>query len=548
MFNPILFFESGKSRGGAANVFIGGVSGTINTPALLAAKFLNYPSGTAFSASNIQNFTINGSDIECYIGVDYQIKFAAFRNNLSVTYYEDYLSCKRINFAAFFGDTGFVMNLKNVFFENVLSLGSNAFNQDGSNGLLETAIFPNCTSMEGVRTFWHIANLRVCYMPKCVSIGSSVADNQVFASCSNKLKVYAEPTMATINAGGVEGDLAYVTDTLLGQVAYVTNFTAPDPVTTLAAATVYATGVKLTWTTPASINRIDYYELYINGVFSKNITGNELFLWNLTNGATYTFELIAVDNFYNKSTISNMITQVINGSDVINGSLLISDLIAYYKLNNNTYDFFENYNGTGTAITYAAGKVGDAAVFNGKRSFITIADNDAFSFTDGTNDKPFSIAMQVKFTSLGGANGSWLIDKRQFGTAGNQEWQLIYFQGKLSLSLLNYNTVDYIQGYQTISPTLNVWHSIIATYDGSGLHTGIKVYFNKSAAASTSLMSGTYTKMINSTSILTLGKRGFTAAGYLSGSEDEVIIFNKALNQTEVDYIYDTNNAGNPII
>ena len=89
-FNPHQWYLNGLSTyGGPPNTFIGGVAGVISTPDLLAAKFENYPSGTSINVSKIYNFTITGSDISCYIGIDYQLLQNAFWGVPSITYYRD---------------------------------------------------------------------------------------------------------------------------------------------------------------------------------------------------------------------------------------------------------------------------------------------------------------------------------------------------------------------------------------------------------------------------------------------------------------------------
>jgi hypothetical protein len=64
------------------NTYIGGVSSTISTAALLATKL-------DISVGAISNFTIVGSDIKCKITGSYEIPLNAFNANTSITYYKD---------------------------------------------------------------------------------------------------------------------------------------------------------------------------------------------------------------------------------------------------------------------------------------------------------------------------------------------------------------------------------------------------------------------------------------------------------------------------
>lgn len=56
------------------NTFIGGVASTVNTEALIANKYLHYPSGAAVLAEEIKNLEIVGNDIMFRVDFDYEIK------------------------------------------------------------------------------------------------------------------------------------------------------------------------------------------------------------------------------------------------------------------------------------------------------------------------------------------------------------------------------------------------------------------------------------------------------------------------------------------
>jgi hypothetical protein len=65
------------------NTFIGGVAGTINTPALLAPR-LN------LDVKYIKSFKVVGNDIECAVIVNYSVGWYQWRDNPDLTYYKDY--------------------------------------------------------------------------------------------------------------------------------------------------------------------------------------------------------------------------------------------------------------------------------------------------------------------------------------------------------------------------------------------------------------------------------------------------------------------------
>jgi hypothetical protein len=290
----------------------------------------------------------------------------------------------------------------------------------------------------------------------------------------------------------------------------------------------------LNFTTPSSTNAIEYYELYNNGVFVKNITASGQYLTSLTPSTSYNVTLIAVDVFYNKSVVSNSLSfsTTNNSWDISTG------LVSYYKLDSNSNDSYGSNNGTDNSISYVSGKIGNAASFNGSSSFISIADNDDLSFTNGTNDLPFSISMWVNFSSLG---DMWLLNKRLTGV--NDEYQLIYYSGKFIINLFDGTFGGHFFKEYSFTPTTGTYYHIVATYSGNGSVSGLKLYVNGVSVGTTST-SGSYSRMRNGTAPVVLGKAGWFNGLNFSGKIDETAIYNIELTQAEIDLLY---NAGNGI-
>jgi hypothetical protein len=117
------------------------------------------------------------------------------------------------------------------------------------------------------------------------------------------LKIYAHPSMATINSGGVEGDLARAI--IRGAtVRYVTNFTKPNPVTSLSTGTITTTTVQINFTSPTgSTNTYDFSEVYVKNASgyweykSKIASGG--YLTGLTTATHYDLKIVARDIYYN---------------------------------------------------------------------------------------------------------------------------------------------------------------------------------------------------------------------------------------------------------
>lgn len=285
------------------NTFIGGVSSTISTSAQLATKL-------GISNNRIRNFVVVGSDIKCKIVGSYAIpEYSFFFNSLPYTpasHYKDIDGLvTSVGYWAFYygGSNGALTS--DIEFKNAITLGAAVFSFGGKRILLKNA------NTIGNACFYGSSTLEVIYIPNVTTIGADVGMQdgyyqRVFLleglSFAN-LKIYAHPSMATINAGGVEGDLANAISRG-ATVRYVTNFTPPNPVTSLSTGTITSTSIQFNFTSPTgSTNAYDFSEVY-----KKDINGNWLYISDivssgivsgLTTGTTYDFKIVARDIFYN---------------------------------------------------------------------------------------------------------------------------------------------------------------------------------------------------------------------------------------------------------
>lgn len=259
------------------NTFIGGVSSTISTSAQLATKL-------GISNNRIRNFVVVGSDIKCKItggsygfGNEPAYGYGGFWSVPTISYFYDYDGLVNTLGAQSFSNT----TIAEVYTPNATSIGQGAFDQN--------------------ITFYN--NLKILYAPRCTSIGNTVLNNNVFRSGNlGGGKIYVDPSLQTINSGGVEGDIAYLATG--NTIRYVTNFTPPNPITSLTTGTITSTSVQLNFTNPTgSTNAYDFCEIY-----KKDINGNWLYISEiasgdivsgLTTGTTYDFKIVARDIFYN---------------------------------------------------------------------------------------------------------------------------------------------------------------------------------------------------------------------------------------------------------
>jgi hypothetical protein len=213
----------------------------------------------------------------------------------------------------FFGSTsGFRDNIKSYYdMDGVISVfpkGSFAVCEK-----LEKVYLPGCTKIGGVSgnwAFFWFDVLKTVYIPNCLEFGNTVGeDGNVFRAYQTNWAVttlYVDPSMRTINNGGLEGDLNQV----LGWGASVidnNNNILPDPITNLSYTTT-GTDTTLNFTPPSATNNLDFYEVFINGFYKEEITGSGAVISGLSNGDKVT--VYACDEYYNRS-ISNEV--VISG-------------------------------------------------------------------------------------------------------------------------------------------------------------------------------------------------------------------------------------------
>ena len=287
-------FYFGKQKA-KVNTFIGGIGGTINTPALLAAKL-------GISENRIKLFKVTGVDVECAIVGGSYVAPPNFMSGMAEL--------------TFFNDSAGLITSNSPWQGKMFFKCYN----------LQTVILPNISIIYGVSSNWVFENTygnytkwKTFYAPKLVQLGSSVINNgDVFRNnFSNNIKLYTNPYLQTINSGGVEGDLDLFDSLGTNSVVYVANFTPPNTITNLSTGTIYNTMIQLNFTPPTSVNGVDFYEVYINGerFSTREIKNSGEFITGLTPSTNYNIRIVAVDMFYNKSELSNTVNVSTNTVD-----------------------------------------------------------------------------------------------------------------------------------------------------------------------------------------------------------------------------------------
>jgi len=191
-----------------------------------------------------------------------------------------------------------------------------------------------------------------------------------------------------------------------------------------------------------------------------------------------------------------------------------------------------------------------ALYFNGSSSVVTVADDAKLSFTDGTDDLPFSVSAFIKMTD---ATNFRIVGKYLTANA-TREWN---FGTAPTTDTLRLQLRD-ASGF---SPTINSnaaltsyegqWIHVAATFGGAGpnssnafaaaMASNSALYINGVAVASTTADFASYAGMSNTTADL---KIGYSDAAYAKGSIRDVKIFNRELTTDEIAELARGNDLG----
>jgi hypothetical protein len=191
------------------------------------------------------------------------------------------------------------------------------------------------------------------------------------------------------------------------------------------------------------------------------------------------------------------------------------------------------------------GKFNSSLNFDGSDDYVSIADNDAFSFGNSTSDKPFSVSAWVNMTD---ATSFPLITKSANTTAGSPEW-LFFSDGddKLNLQLYDLSWSNWIatRSVSVLTSYESQWINVAAVYDGSGIN-GTKLYLNGLSIPTSTESQGSYTAMHNTSTSLYIGTvlpDDTTYKAYAHGQIDDVRIYNYALTATQIKTLYNQDSA-----
>jgi hypothetical protein len=166
--------------------------------------------------------------------------------------------------------------------------------------------------------------------------------------------------------------------------------------------------------------------------------------------------------------------------------------------------------------------------FDGTDDVITIADDDDFSFGDGTNDEDFSVGFVTKVTQT---SDNFYIVSKKYGTS-NYEWFVQQFLNVgYRMFIRDASAAASASAWANITLNAGEWYFIVFTYDGdTGNGSALKVYVNGVYNA-TGSDNASYVAMENSTDDV---KFGWAASAYSEGGLGIVFITKETLTASQV--------------
>ena len=183
--------------------------------------------------------------------------------------------------------------------------------------------------------------------------------------------------------------------------------------------------------------------------------------------------------------------------------------------------------------------------FDGFNDHVVIADNNAFSFTDGSTDEHLSVSAWIlPYT----AASFPIITKGVTNTSGEWVFQLDA-SSKLLFQCMDQATSDCWIGkkYNTALTAGKLYH-VVATYSGTEASSGIKLYINgeEVTVVTEANDEGSYNYMVNGSADVHIGRyNSGTTNTYAHGIIDEVAIWDTAvLSLAEIQAIF---NDGVPL-
>lgn len=198
----------------------------------------------------------------------------------------------------------------------------------------------------------------------------------------------------------------------------------------------------------------------------------------------------------------------------------VEGLVASWNLNKNYTESINGFDAPGTNTVFIDGSV----YLNGSNAYMTVSDNDLFSFCDDESDKPFTWEWEAKFEV---DKSSRFIVKD--GASTNREYLIGYTGSGLSILLFSENGSSFIRRDYSFDPELETWYNFKISYDGSGSEDGIVISIGGEVVDSSGNKSGTYSKMKNTNNNVYFGFEQRTFSQFFKGNMRNIRLYDRVI-------------------
>jgi hypothetical protein len=204
---------------------------------------------------------------------------------------------------------------------------------------------------------------------------------------------------------------------------------------------------------------------------------------------------------------------------------ILSGAVAYWKFDegsgNTTSDLTTNANdGTIAGASWTTGKFGNTLDFNGSSDYVDHGNDSSMNAGSA-----ISIAAWIKPDTAGDRNYGRIISK--YGSSSG--WDLFLGDGGGNKLILKINGTNL---WSEAGSLVGAWHHVVVVYE-SGV--GATFYVDGVSAGTDS----NYTDPVNSNSSnVQIGKWPISSSRYFDGLIDEVIIYHRALSESEITNLY----------
>jgi hypothetical protein len=221
---------------------------------------------------------------------------------------------------------------------------------------------------------------------------------------------------------------------------------------------------------------------------------------------------------------------LINSMKKASASTLWNNLLSYWSGDNTPNDSKGTINGTlVNGATYGTGKINNGFSFDGVNDYVDFGNN--FNFDGST---PFSFNFWLNATDLTNVS---IMGKWDYSTTG---YLFFMVGGKLRVFLAN-NVGTNILRVETVNSLTTGFKMITITYDGSKTPSGLIIRIDNSIQSVT-VINNTLTGSVSTPEPFRIGTNA-SGLNFFKGVIDEVGVWSKVLNSTEITELYNSGSG-----